>query len=33
MANNNGAMNPSEGEMGISEFKDKAVQKVFQDGE
>ena len=33
MANKNGEMIPFDGEMAISEFKDKAIRKVFQDGE
>ena len=33
MANKDGEMIPFDGEMAISEFKDKAIRKVFQDGE
>ena len=33
MANKNGEMIPFDGEMAISEFKDKTIRKVFQDGE
>ena len=33
MANKDGETIPFDGEMAISEFKDKAIRKVFQDGE
>jgi hypothetical protein len=33
MANKDGEMIPFDGEMAISEFKGKAIRKVFQDGD